>query len=296
MNWDRKELKAKGKAAYKANRMTCIIAALLLMLVTGGFSAGSSVGSSWNTINNSTNNEPTYDYEYDYDDISGGMTDLGVEDPFTEAPSPSSLIAPAIIAAVMVVVLIAAAFGAAIGIFLLNPLQVGLRKFFRDNAGNPSTGLDRTNVGMAFHDSSYMKIVGSMFTTGLFTFFWALLMIIPGIYKAYCWRLVPYIISEDPSITGKEARARSAEMMYGSKWASFVLDLSFLGWKLLGLLTLGILNLVFTNPYQAATDAELYLALSGGGTEVKPEAAAAPAVDAARETVEFVIDQEGMDE
>ena len=108
-----------------------------------------------------------------------------------------------------------------------------------------------------------MKVVGSMFTTGLFTALWCLLLIFPGIYKAYCWRLVPFIIADEPDISGKEARARSASMMNGSKWASFVLDLSFIGWKLVGALTFGIVNIVFTNPYEAATDTELYLTLKG---------------------------------
>ena len=52
-------------------------------------------------------------------------------------------------------------------------------------------------------------------------------------------------------------------MMNGSKWASFVLDLSFIGWKLVGAITFGIVNIVFTNPYEAATDTELYLTLKG---------------------------------
>lgn len=48
---------------------------------------------------------------------------------------------------------------------------------------------------------------------------------------------------------------------YHLRWNTFVLNLSFLGWKLLGVLTLGILDIFYTNPYVDATDAELYLAL-----------------------------------
>jgi uncharacterized membrane protein len=116
------------------------------------------------------------------------------------------------------------------------------------------------NVGSVF-GRDYRNIVFSMLGTQLINMLWTLLLIVPGIYKAYCWRLVPFIIADNPEISGKEARARSAAMMNGSKWASFVLDLSFIGWKLVGAITLGILNIVFTNPYEAATEAELYLAL-----------------------------------
>ena len=283
--WDRKELKAKGKAAYRANRVTCIIAALLLMIATGAGDVGSA-GSSYNNVQKNMNNDSNYTQDIgDYND--------SFDDSIEYSPDGSSrssvLISAALIAVIIVAVVIALAFGMALGAFLLNPLQVGVQKFFIDNADDQTTGLNRDNIGIAFNEN-YMKVVGSMFTTGLFTALWCLLLIFPGIYKAYCWRLVPYIISENPAITGADAREQSAMMMNGNKWDSFVLDLSFLGWKILGAFTLGILNIIFTNPYQAATNAELYLTLSG-----RPSELAAPAESGKEETpeVEFEFDQEG---
>ena len=272
--WDRKELKAKGKAAYRANRVMCIIAALLLMIASGAGGAGSA-GSSWSNIQKNIDNNSNYSQDAedlfedigDYgDDYYDGSIDYGTE----EFSNNSSLIAPAIIAVIVVVVLIAVAFGTA----------------------DQKTSLSKNNIGLAFNEN-YIKVVGSMFTTGLFTALWCLLLIFPGIYKAYCWRLVPYIISENPTIKGDEARKQSAMMMNGNKWASFVLDLSFLGWKILGAFTLGILNIVFTNPYQAATNAELYLTLSG-----RPSELAVPAESVKEEApeVEFEFDQEGVNE
>ncbi len=295
--WDRKELKAKGKAAYRANRIMCIIAALLLMIASGAGGTAGSVGSSWSNVEKNLNNNSNYSQDAeelfedigDYgDDYYDGSTDYGME----EFSNSRSLLAPALIAVIVVVVLIAVAFGMAIGVFLLNPLQVGTQKFFVDNAADQKTSLNKNNIGLAFSEN-YIKVVGSMFTTGLFTALWCLLLIFPGIYKAYCWRLVPYIISENPTIKGAEARKQSAEMMDGSKWASFVLDLSFLGWKILGAFTLGILNIIFTNPYQAATNAELYLTLSGRPSEI---AAPAETVKEEAPEVEFEFDQEGMNE
>ena len=283
--WDRKELKAKGKAAYRANRVTCIIAALLLMIATGVGGVGSA-GSSYNNVQKNMNNDSNYTQDIgDYND--------SFDDSIEYSPDGSSrssvLISAALIAVIIVAVVIALAFGMALGAFLLNPLQVGVQKFFIDNADDQTTGLNRDNIGIAFNEN-YMKVVGSMFTTGLFTALWCLLLIFPGIYKAYCWRLVPYIISENPAITGADAREQSAMMMNGNKWDSFVLDLSFLGWKILGAFTLGILTIIFTNPYQAATNAELYLTLSG-----RPSELAAPAESGKEETpeVEFEFDQEG---
>ena len=286
--WDRKELKAKGKAAYRANRVTCIIAALLLMIATGAGGVGSA-GSSYNNVQKNMNNDSNYTQDIgDYND--------SFDDSIEYSPDGSSrssvLISAALIAVIIVAVVIALAFGMALGAFLLNPLQVGVQKFFIDNADDQTIGLNRDNIGIAFNEN-YMKVVGSKFTTGLFTALWCLLLIFPGIYKAYCWRLVPYIISENPTIKGDEARKQSAMMMNGNKWASFVLDLSFLGWKILGAFTLGILNIVFTNPYQAATNAELYLTLSG-----RPSELAVPAESVKEEAseVEFEFDQEGVNE
>ena len=71
----------------------------------------------------------------------------------------------------------------------------------------------------------------------------------------------------------KDALAESKKLMMGNKWKTFVLDLSFIGWYLVGAITLGIGNLVWTHPYVAATDTELYLALGGGQAGRKDAAA-----------------------
>ena len=100
-----------------------------------------------------------------------------------------------------------------------------------------------------------------MFLRDLFVALWTLLFIIPGIVKMYAYSLVPYILAENPEMSGTEAIKLSNEMMKGHKWKAFVLDLSFLGWLLLSVLTLGLVGIFFANPYVYATDAELYKAI-----------------------------------
>ena len=249
--WDRKVLKEKGKTAYRANRITCIFAAFLLAITAGG-----GTGMPTSTMN----------LEESYDNLN-------------IPPDMMKMIIAALGGAVIVSFLLS--------VFVFNPVVVGLRQFFRQNATDSRTGLSRDNIGLAF-SGNYTNVVAAMFTTGLFVFLWSLCFIVPGIIKSYSWRMVPYIIAEDPEITGTEARERSAEMMNGSKWESFVLDLSFLGWIILGVFTLGILNLVFTNPYKAATDAELFRWLNGErdvpeipqhGYAAEPEITAVPRED-----------------
>ena len=99
-----------------------------------------------------------------------------------------------------------------------------------------------------------------MFLRTLYLFLWSLLFVIPGIVMGYAYQMVPYILAENPGMESKEALARSRAMTEGHKWNMFVLDLSFLGWAFLGLLTFGI-GILFLMPYVLSTRAELYLRL-----------------------------------
>ena len=90
-----------------------------------------------------------------------------------------------------------------------------------------------------------------------YIFLWSLLLAIPGIYKYYQYRFVPYIISDKPNLTAKNALAASREMTRGNKFKIFLLDLSFIGWYLLGLLALFV-GVFFVMPYHEAAIAKLY--------------------------------------
>ena len=97
----------------------------------------------------------------------------------------------------------------------------------------------------------------------LFEILWSLLLVIPGIIKAYEYRMIPYILGDNPNIDREEAFALSNMMMQGNKGKAFVLDLSFLGWYILNGMTLGILGIFYVNPYVNQTNAALYLKLKG---------------------------------
>lgn len=147
------------------------------------------------------------------------------------------------------IMLIAIAFTA----FLSNPIIVGKRRFFMENSENKSP-LDRLFFSFG---KNYLKIVKVMFMQNLFIFLWTLLLIIPGIIKSYEYRMVPFILSENPDITWQRALELSREMTRGEKFNIFVLDLSFLGWIFLGILACFI-GVLFVQPYIDATNAELY--------------------------------------
>ena len=93
----------------------------------------------------------------------------------------------------------------------------------------------------------------------LFISLWSLLLIIPGIIKSYEYLMVPYILAENPQMDRKEIFEISRRMMDGEKMNAFLLDLSFLGWIFLTVLTCGVAGILYVQPYMMATRTELYI-------------------------------------
>ena len=100
------------------------------------------------------------------------------------------------------------------------------------------------------------------FLCGLYIFFWTLLFIVPGIIKTYSYAMTPFILADNPNLSAKEAITRSRELMNGHKWQLFVLDLTFIGWNLLGTITFGI-GMLWVTPYTSAAHAAFYREIAG---------------------------------
>lgn len=96
-----------------------------------------------------------------------------------------------------------------------------------------------------------------MFVRYVFYTLWCL-TIVGILVKRYSYFMVPFIAAENPDMSGRQAVTLSRKMMQGHKWECFILDLSFLGWQLLGILTLGLFNVIYTNPYKTAVFAQYY--------------------------------------
>lgn len=162
-----------------------------------------------------------------------------------------------VVIAVIVVALIIFAFAICLGVFLANPIRVGLCSFF---IRAPYGDREFRNLFSSFKHGRYMQIVKAMLLTDVTVFLWSLLLIIPGIVKSYEYRMVPYIMSEDPSLSPRQAMELSRQMTDGEKFDMWVLDLSFIGWYLLGTLALFI-GVLFVTPYVEATWTQLYFVL-----------------------------------
>jgi len=104
----------------------------------------------------------------------------------------------------------------------------------------------------------YKPSVVTMLIRGIYIWLWSLLFIIPGVIMRYAYSMTPYIIYENPNLTANQAIKMSKTMTDGYKGDLFVLSLSFIGWKLLSLITGGLVGLFWTNPYIGLTHAGVY--------------------------------------
>lgn len=99
----------------------------------------------------------------------------------------------------------------------------------------------------------------------LYTVLWTLLLIVPGIIKAYSYAMTYFLMNDNPELSGNEAIERSMAMMDGHKMRLFILDLTFIGWYLLSILTLCI-ALFWIIPYHRSARAAFYEDLKAGAT------------------------------
>lgn len=141
-------------------------------------------------------------------------------------------------------------------IFFLSPLSIGCCRYFMESrqGGSPF----RTLFGI--FQTPYLNVVKVQFLTNLKTVIGFFLLLVPGIYWSYCYALVPYLLAENPYLTTTRAMELSKQIMYGEKFHFFMLQLSFIGWDLLCILTFGF-GYYFLAPYKSATYAEFYAAM-----------------------------------
>lgn len=226
--WTRKELKTNAKGLLKTNYWKAFFAALITSLFTAGSSS---------TSNQSASGE-----------AQQAMASMDGID-----ASAMFAVMAVVLGACAVIFLVSLLFS----VFVSGPFRVGAQKLLLNcKEGTAECG----DVLFAFKNS-YLNVAKTMFLQGLYIALWSLLLVVPGIIKAYEYRMVIYLIAENPGMSSREAFAKSKELMTGQKWNAFVLDLSFIGWHLLGACTLGILELFYVMPYNQLTNAELYHAL-----------------------------------
>ena len=278
--WTRKELKDKARTSFKTNYWKTVLVGLLTMALLGGASA--SVGSSGTGLVTSSSKEAatvTYDHEptgEEFIDEFDGLDEFDDAESVDELPETISVrvgeeevpeeaimaLGVTAFAVLFAVLLIVFALALVLKALIINPLHVGASRFFLLNLNRPAKVRE---VAYAY-DHNYREAAKTMFWRDLYTLLWGLLFVIPGIVKSYEYRMIPYLLAEDPTMTKDQAFAESKRMMTGNKWRTFVLDLSFIGWDILSAMTAGILSIFYVAPYKYETKAALYENLRYGTT------------------------------
>ena len=258
MMWTRKELKERAKEALKRNYWKIVLVSLIGMLIGGGLGSSGISGGGSDIRDMASDNVKEHFTEHENDDVDWEGAEAVLDDIQMDI-RPQDIVAVAFtVIVVLIVAAIVLAIGIALDVLLLNPVQVGINRFMVKSLDDTARIAE---VGYTF-DHNYKNGVKVMFFKDLYVVLWSLLFIVPGIYKAYQYRMVPYILGENPDMTYQEVLQRSKDMMDGQKWDAFVLDLSFILWHMLGGITCGLAEIFYVAPYVNLTDAALFSRLS----------------------------------
>ena len=137
------------------------------------------------------------------------------------------------------------------------PVQLGYAQYLLKQQDGVESGVQ--DLFSQFHRIGQGFL--QYFLRSLFTMLWSLLFIIPGIVKSFSYAMTPFIMAENPQMTAREAIEASKQMMDGHKGELFWLNLTFFGWSILCVFTLGI-GFLFLIPYMNASYAVFYRSIS----------------------------------
>lgn len=155
----------------------------------------------------------------------------------------------------LAMLIIGALTGTVAGIIIVGPFIIGMNMFYLRAVRGEERRYETLFEPLSKGDFLNTMILYLLKT--VFIMLWSLLFIIPGIIKSYAYSMAEYIYIDDPTLSASECLAKSQALMDGNKGKLFLLDLSFIGWILLSMLTFGILSL-WVAPYQQATRAAFY--------------------------------------
>lgn len=159
---------------------------------------------------------------------------------------------------ILLLILVGAVGAFAFWFLVINVFQVVVRRIFLE--GMIYDRVTSQRFVFLLRVKKWLKACWIMFVKYIYYTLWSLTVI--GIaVKRYSYYLVPYIVAENPDMSAREAITLSRKMMNGHKWECFVFELSFVGWQILGIFTMGIFNIFYTNPYKVAAFTGYYAAL-----------------------------------
>lgn len=139
------------------------------------------------------------------------------------------------------------------------PMQYGLTKIQMKLVKEKEYNVDISDLFKGFSENFTQSIVLG-FLQSLFIALWSMLFVIPGIIKSYSYSMAFYIQTESNDKSWKHALNESKRLMHGNKFKLLLLDLSFIGWYIVGSMCLGI-GIIFVLPYHNQARANFYASI-----------------------------------
>ena len=240
--WTREELKIRAKNVLRGCFWSAVVVALITGILTGSFSSSRSNVQNAREINY---NEIQSGGESLVDSATQMITGSGHQTENLLARVAGMSFGLVFLGVGISVMLLGLAFGILVG----SPIEVGASRFFM-RTREESTGMGE--LFWAFRQGQFWHIVLIMLVMKVKIFLWGLLFVIPGIVKSYEYRMVPYILAENPELFRcHEVFALSREMTMNQKMNIFVSG-SFL-YPLVQLLSSvhprGLAGIFWVNPY-----------------------------------------------
>lgn len=132
----------------------------------------------------------------------------------------------------------------------------------------------------------FIKALMLMVITNVFVALWSLLFVIPGIIAAFRYSMVFYIMKDNPDMGVMEIIAESKRMMTGNKMKFFLLQLSFIGWVLVSILTFG-LGFIVLLPYAFSSFVGFYEVARGALDQRQSDFGELPASPSGQDKFDF---------
>lgn len=266
--WNRKEIKKKSKKSLKKNYWNKIFVCLMSLFLIGNYNiTRDSLNNGKNLIENffptitniniikdTNTTNGTFKLVFDGTSkiISTTQSYLGnIEKSIYKITNHKAI-------SEFLLEISAVLIGLLFKIFVLNVISVGENRFFLENRNYKKTRFTRLFTN--FKKGKYLKTVKTIFLKNFYLVLWCFTIIGPFI-KLYSYRMVKFIVAENPNINSKDAIKLSCKMMQGNKWKMFILDISYFGYFILDYLLFGIIGILFLNPYMKTAETEIYVKL-----------------------------------
>ena len=141
-------------------------------------------------------------------------------------------------------------------LLVAGPFMIGLIMYFLRFQRGQATTVEVIFEGF----TNYIETLGIYWWVGSWVMLWSLLLVIPGIIKSLSYSMAYYLVADNPTVGIRNALNTSKKITYGYKVKIFLLNLSFIGWGILSVLSLGI-GFLWLIPYMQLTSVNLYLEL-----------------------------------